>query len=387
MRPRLSLALMFVACSGMQVAPGVLGHWDGPSVNDVLATVEDAAGLASGVSPPPVSAPPIPTAAPATSVPAPPQAEPVPFPGVAAPTAPAAPAQSGRPLRLPGDDECDASPPPASALVTRAGNHLTPGPKMGLCSGSPAPASASPAERGAFVAPGFLAGIPPRPAHSSVADSALEAGSNSPLSSHAELADGSWPGLGSAAAAPASAVPADPAPWLLAVGLALALLPWTLYRRIAREEVLDNPTRRAVFGSVVGSPGITCRGAARATGVDRTTASHHLRLLREFGLVEARAFGARARYFKNGGEYDETEKRVHVALASEKARRIVAHLVRHPGTGLTEAARATGIPKTTVQSQLRRLVELGLLESGALRPQAVDAVLRALDRDVSAALA
>lgn len=171
--------------------------------------------------------------------------------------------------------------------------------------------------------------------------------------------------------------PGPPTSLLFALALAALALPIVvLYRRLAREEALEHPTRRAVFERIQASPGTTAGAISRVLCVDRHTALHHLRFLQSFGMIESRRVGARLRYYKNGGSFSEEEKRYHAALSSEKAHRLLSLVARNPQAPLRDLAAAAGMPKPTVKWHLDRLRAHGLLRGdGSIAPGALDVAL------------
>ncbi|MGQ0534926.1 MAG: helix-turn-helix domain-containing protein [Methanobacteriota archaeon] len=163
---------------------------------------------------------------------------------------------------------------------------------------------------------------------------------------------------------------ASPLFWAIA-GAGASLLPaWVLYRRLLAKDLLANDTRRAVYERVLATPGTTAGRIASELGLDRRTALHHLLILGEYGAIAELRVGRRMRYYKNGGAFDEREKRIHAALASTKTRRVLAVLRDLPGRrSLGAVATAAGIPKSTVRWHVERLRESGVLDAD-LRPAA-----------------
>lgn len=140
-------------------------------------------------------------------------------------------------------------------------------------------------------------------------------------------------------------------------------------REANREEVLEQPTRAAVYERVRDAPGATLAELADAVGVTKSTVRYHVRVLREAGLVDtAEAAGA-----------------LRVAPADADVE-LVASL-NAPGTGpvldavaekepasVTELARATGRAPSTVSHHLSTLEARGLVE----RERAGEAVVTTL---------
>lgn len=180
-------------------------------------------------------------------------------------------------------------------------------------------------------------------------------------SGEAPSALGPSPRVSSSVVAPALTAGPDLFIWL-AVALAALLLPlWRLYRRLTRDDLLGQSTRRAVYESVVETPAGTVGTIARRLGIDRDTAEHHLRVLHEFGAIEARRVGKRMRYFRNGGSLSEAEIHRAIALEHDNARRVLAVLLRAPEARLGDVVRATGLAKSTAKRHLDRLRGFGIV--------------------------
>lgn len=166
----------------------------------------------------------------------------------------------------------------------------------------------------------------------------------------------------------------------LALAAALAILVAALYRRLSRQAALDQPTRIAILGFVSAEPGVTAQRIARHLGIHHRAVAHHLEVLREFGILEARRVGARLRYFRNGAVATDTEKRARVALSSGKAAGLMRVLVEFPDVSTRELARRTALAESTVRWHVERLEQLGLLCAGRIPPEATEAVRRVVER-------
>ncbi|HVL87317.1 MAG TPA: helix-turn-helix domain-containing protein [Candidatus Thermoplasmatota archaeon] len=174
------------------------------------------------------------------------------------------------------------------------------------------------------------------------------------------------------AASPAPPL-AGPLPILVLLG-ALLLPAWLLYRRLCRNRALDQPTRRRILERLDESPGATAGALAAALAIDRDTAEHHLRVLRQFREVEERRVGARLRYFRTGRMGSEAERMARLATANPSTRRVLSVLARDPSAPLAVVAQRAGLPKSTARDHLRRLETLGLRTQGRLSPEAIDAL-------------
>jgi predicted transcriptional regulator len=171
-----------------------------------------------------------------------------------------------------------------------------------------------------------------------------------------------------------------------ALTLALAALAvpaaGALYRRLTRDDVLENETRQRILDLVEDRPGVTAAEVSEALDVHYRTARHHLEVLEEFGHVEAVELGARIRYFENHERYGDLAKRVVAALGSETKRTVLMEIARRGGARSGELAEAAEVAPSTASHHLDDLEGKGLVE-GRRRGRAVlyslqDGVLPAL---------
>jgi predicted transcriptional regulator len=102
------------------------------------------------------------------------------------------------------------------------------------------------------------------------------------------------------------------------------------------------------------TPGLTTGEAARALGVDRTTATYHLRR-----LAKARAAVAEgARWFPVGA-LDPRER--PVVVAARNGRALLDAVRATPGASKSALARVLGLPRATLAWKLARLERAGLV--------------------------
>lgn len=158
---------------------------------------------------------------------------------------------------------------------------------------------------------------------------------------------------------PASLVPAASVLGVAAVGAVVLL--WKLLALLALRDPLANRTRRSVFDAVVAQPGATYRDLMAATGLGDGTVRHHLRVLRDAGLIAIQRQSGQTHHFENHGRYDATWKGV-AGLRDPTLHDLYAWLQANPGARLRDACMALAAPKTTTHKRLRRLVEWGLVE-------------------------
>lgn len=170
-----------------------------------------------------------------------------------------------------------------------------------------------------------------------------------------------WLGLGPETPVRLGSAPAPFAELPFTVGiLLLGVVPAVLlYRRLRRPDVLDHDHRRAILDRLAEEAPATVGGLASDLDLDYKTVDHHVRVLRDFGLVEARRRGQRRAIYPA----DEAPPELPAPLAGEHATalallRLVAD---EPGLTQTEAAHRLDLARSTVHWHVDRLVDKGLL--------------------------
>lgn len=125
-----------------------------------------------------------------------------------------------------------------------------------------------------------------------------------------------------------------------------------LYTRLARDEILENGTREALYGHIEAHPGAHLRGLKEELGLHHGTLLHHLQVLEQQRYVKSVRDGMYRRYYVTGAAprvegADPTAEEVH--------RRVVAA----PGITNREIADALGKRPSLIHYHLARLEERG----------------------------
>lgn len=127
------------------------------------------------------------------------------------------------------------------------------------------------------------------------------------------------------------------------------------YRRISRENLLDNAIRAKIFSCIRDRPGIHFHGIARETGVRPGTLRYHLAQLSRSHMIVLVESDGYARYFKNDGTYSGSEQRLLVHLRRGIPHDILALLLQRPSATRTELAESLGVAGPTVTWHMKRL--------------------------------
>lgn len=148
-----------------------------------------------------------------------------------------------------------------------------------------------------------------------------------------------------------------------AAGLgALALVGFALYHRIRPHATLDNETRKSIFEAVCAQPGLGVHELAKLSGVSYSTATYHLERLVGAGMLVMTPDGNKLCYYKNGGAFTESERRILPLVKNDEAAKLFEAILDTPGTYRAALAERLGVTATTINWHLRRLRDAGLVD-------------------------
>lgn len=220
------------------------------------------------------------------------------------------------------------------------------------------------AEPGTFArpdAPGGLGATPPRPASEFLAFAAPALAAALP----AAPAPGAHAAPGEVVHAAQTAGPAPLAFALpleaAAAGAVTLLAGVALYHLIRKNAILKNKVRGSIAEHVLRQPGSTITEIAQAVGVTHQTASYHLRLLQEHGLVLGVERGNKRLYFRNDGSFNNEERGLVAVLRDPESMRVLELIRANPWIMKNEAAAALGVSRNTLNWHLQKLLAAGLV--------------------------
>lgn len=134
-----------------------------------------------------------------------------------------------------------------------------------------------------------------------------------------------------------------------------------LYSRLDREDLLDQPTRRAVYEVLDETEGRSLDELAEAADCSPSTARYHLQRLEDGGLVASAGIQAGHRWFATGSLSPEQMER-RAALEVGNSQEVYDQLVDDPGASLSEVADAIGSSPPAVHQIVERLEDVDLVE-------------------------
>lgn len=135
-----------------------------------------------------------------------------------------------------------------------------------------------------------------------------------------------------------------------------------LFSRIRSEDLLEHPVRSELLAAVEQSPGIHFQEIVRRIEKGRGTTEHHIRKLVAAGLLVEKAHGGFTCYFPKGA-VDRRLMDAAPALKTAGARTVLAAIHASPGSVAAELSARLGMPTSTINYHLKKLVGAGLVDT------------------------
>jgi predicted transcriptional regulator len=135
------------------------------------------------------------------------------------------------------------------------------------------------------------------------------------------------------------------------------------YRRVCRENALDNPRRLEILGFIKVNPGLHFRELLRAMSVARGTLDYHIRVMVSGGLLRAVPEKGRIHYFLADSCYSAEEETLIIAMGNDSLRRIIIQIYLNQGARIEELAEESGLSRATIYTHVKHLEDLGIVRS------------------------
>ncbi len=136
-----------------------------------------------------------------------------------------------------------------------------------------------------------------------------------------------------------------------------------MFTRFEKDTVLGHPKREAIYGTIIGTPGITLQDLCEDSGLSRTAVTHHLRLLEHQHLIVSKRVGRSRHFFENGGRYGRDQKDAYAVLHNDRSKDIHAFIQAHPGAIQKDLCSKFDIQASVAHWHVKRLLEANLLEA------------------------
>lgn len=151
-------------------------------------------------------------------------------------------------------------------------------------------------------------------------------------------------------------------PWsaLLALyGAAAQLASMVRQRKTKPQNLGDHPSRRRMIRFVETHPGAQLTDICEDLEINRGTATHHMRLLEDSGIVEG-LVGANRHHFFPPGMADETKRRMAL-LRAGRVLEVATTIIDKPGIIQKDINDVVPLSPTTLRAYLAELEAEGLI--------------------------
>jgi predicted transcriptional regulator len=128
------------------------------------------------------------------------------------------------------------------------------------------------------------------------------------------------------------------------------------FRRVSRNNILDNSSRTMIYASVKENPGIQLSDLKRSTGFSYKNLSYHLNVLTSFHMITAEECKNTTRYFENSGTFSQEERVMLMHLSRPSDRKIIEAVLHHPGISRREISSHIGISGPSVSWHMHFLL-------------------------------
>ncbi|MDG6902517.1 MAG: winged helix-turn-helix transcriptional regulator [Nitrososphaerota archaeon] len=121
--------------------------------------------------------------------------------------------------------------------------------------------------------------------------------------------------------------------------------------------------REKVLGHITAHPGVHLRKVCRDLGLGIGDVQYHIDRLERDGAVTSSRRGLYRRFYP-GGLFGEKEGVILSVLSQTTPRELILHLIQKPGSSQEHLAATLGLSPPTISWNLKKLVQLGLVEKG-----------------------
>mgnify|MGYP000882743615 FL=1 len=135
------------------------------------------------------------------------------------------------------------------------------------------------------------------------------------------------------------------------------------YKRVCKENALENPRRLETLNFIKANPGLHFRELLRKMSVARGTLDYHIRVMVSEGLLKAVPERGKIHYFIADSHYSTGEETLIIAMGNDSLRGIITQIYQNQGAHTEELAEESGLSKATVYVHVKYLESLGIVRS------------------------
>ncbi|WP_421078178.1 winged helix-turn-helix transcriptional regulator [Methanothermococcus sp. Ax23] len=126
-----------------------------------------------------------------------------------------------------------------------------------------------------------------------------------------------------------------------------------------KEKVLSNDTRKEIYNHIINNPGIHLREMAKNLNKSMSTITWHLRILEKADLIRNKNVGNKVIYYPKDMDIRDLPLSY---LNNKTSKKIFEYLLKNPAY-LRKISKDLDMPVETVRYNLRKMVELGIVDS------------------------
>ena len=134
------------------------------------------------------------------------------------------------------------------------------------------------------------------------------------------------------------------------------------FKRVSRNNILENSSRRMIYSCVTENPGIQLSDLKRSTGFSYKNLTYHLNVLTNFHLITSEECRNTTRYFENSGKFSQEERAMLMHLNHLSDRKIIETVLHHPGISRREISNQVGISGPSVSWHMHFLLNDRIIE-------------------------
>ncbi|MBU3968252.1 MAG: winged helix-turn-helix transcriptional regulator [Euryarchaeota archaeon] len=135
------------------------------------------------------------------------------------------------------------------------------------------------------------------------------------------------------------------------------------YKRINRSNVFENMNREKLYGFIKFSPGSYFSEIIKATGLNKGTVEHHLKMMKTEEMIAAYKTNGKLRYFLNHSTYKKEEQTVISALKNDVHRKIILEIFNNRSINHKTLAEKIGVSAPTITQHIKHLKEKGIVKT------------------------
>jgi predicted transcriptional regulator len=134
------------------------------------------------------------------------------------------------------------------------------------------------------------------------------------------------------------------------------------FKRISRNNILDNSSREIIYKCVKENPGSQLAELNRSTGFTYKNLIYHLNILVNLGMVTSEECKNTTRYFENSGKFSYEERAMLMHLNHPSDKKIIETILHHPGISRHDISSHIGISGPSVSWHMHFLLHDNIIE-------------------------